>query len=80
MKKEIILLFFLNACSGVGYSIVAPLYPSEAFKHGIGEYLSGTIISMFAVSNFIVTPFCPYLIKKYGRKNILYTACLLEVK
>ncbi len=79
MKKEILLLFLLNGCSGIGYSIIAPLYPSEAYKHGIGEYISGIIISMFALSSFIASPFSPYLINKFGRKNILYTACLLEV-
>ena len=80
MKKEIIILFFINISSAIGYSLIAPLYSSEAIKRDIKEDLCGLIISMFAFSNFFATPFCPALIGKYGRKKILYIACIVEVK
>lgn len=79
MKTEIILLFFINICSAIGYSLVAPLYPYEARKRDIKEELCGFIISVFAISNFFATPFCPALINKYGRKNTFYYACIIEV-
>ena len=79
MKKEILVLFFINICSAIGYSLIAPLYPSEAIKRDIKERLCGVIISMFALSNFFATPFCPALIGRYGRKKIFYFACRLEV-
>jgi predicted MFS family arabinose efflux permease len=79
MKREIILLFSVNIMSAIGYSLIAPLYPSIAKERGIGEHLCGLIISMFALSNFFATPFCPMLISKYGRKNIFYFALSLEV-
>lgn len=79
MSKEIFLLFFINVCSAIGYSLIAPLYPLEAKEKGIQENLCGIVISMFAVSNFFATPFTPALIGKYGRKEMFYTACILEV-
>jgi hypothetical protein len=79
MKTEIILLFFINICSAIGYSLIAPLYPYEALKRDIKEKVCGFIISMFAVSNFFATPFCPALISKYGRKQIFYFAVIVEV-
>ena len=80
MGKEFYLLLFINICSAIGYSLIAPLYPTEALKRGIKENICGFIISMFAISNFFTTPFCPGLISKYGRKNMFYFACVLEVK
>ncbi len=79
MAKEFYLLFFINICSAIGYSLIAPLYPSEAILRGIKEDICGLVISMFAVSNFLTTPFCPTLVSKYGRKNMFYFACVIEV-
>ena len=79
MKKELILLLFINICSAIGYSLIAPLYSSEAIKRGIKEDICGFIISIFAFANFCATPFCPFLISKYGRKRIFYIACVMEV-
>jgi predicted MFS family arabinose efflux permease len=79
MKTEIILLFFINVCSAIGYSLIAPLYPYEAKKRDIQENICGIVISMFAVSNFFATPFCPTIISKFGRKKTFYYACILEV-
>lgn len=80
MKTEILLLFFINILSAIGYSLIAPLFPFEAATRGIKENMCGIVISIFAVSNFLATPFGPSLISKYGRKNIFYFATALEVK
>jgi DHA1 family multidrug resistance protein-like MFS transporter len=79
MNKDLVLLFCINALSAIGYSLIAPLYPSLAKDRNMGEGLCGTVIAIFAVSNFIITPFCPVLIQKYGRKNIMVYALVLEV-
>lgn len=78
MTRELYFLFFINICSAVGYSLIAPLYSTEANKRDIKENICGLIISMFAISNFLATPFIPSLIAKYGRKKIFYVACILE--
>lgn len=80
MIKEIILLFIINTLSAIGYSLIAPLYPTLAEERKVNESICGIVISMFAVSNFFATPFCPSLIIKYGRKNMFYFAMCVEVK
>ena len=78
MNNQVLLLFFINIFSAMGYSLIAPLYPSLSTEHHINETLTGWIISIFALSNFISTPFTPNLCQKYGRKNIFYFSTITE--
>jgi predicted MFS family arabinose efflux permease len=77
--KEVILLFVINTLSSIGYSLIAPLYPPLAKERDMPEYMIGIVISSFALIGFVITPICPKIIKKFGRKNVLYTAIYLEV-
>ena len=56
MKKPLILLFFMNMLSGMGYSIVAPLFPTLEKYFSISEAIIGWIISTYSISNTIITP------------------------
>ena len=76
--KITLILFLMNTFSGMGYSILAPLFPSLATKLGLTESLIGSIISTFALANFLVTPFTPYLCKKFSRIQLLYFATFCE--
>lgn len=76
--KITIILFFMNTFSGMGYSILAPLFPSLGTKEGLSESLIGWIISIFAMSNTLITPFTPYLCKKFGRIKLLYFSTFCE--
>lgn len=78
MKKEIIILFLINACSAMGYSILAPIFPSISVKKGISDTLLGWIISIYPLFNFLVTLICPYLFQKIGRKKSLILCILFE--
>ena len=78
MNKEVLILFLLNMLSGVGYSIIAPLFPILGQKNSISEALLGWMISFYALSDFFTTPFIPKIIKKLGRKNLLYFATFCE--
>jgi len=79
MKNEIILLFMINVLSAVGYSLIAPLFPSIAINKGVSEFTIGLTFSCFAISNVITIPLTPQLIKKYGRINLMYFSLFLEV-
>lgn len=79
MKSQVLLLFAINLFSAMGYSLIAPLFPTLGEKRHIGENLIGWIISTYALFNFMITPFCPALANKYGRKKIFYLSTLLEV-
>jgi DHA1 family multidrug resistance protein-like MFS transporter len=78
MKKELIALFFINILSAIGYSLIAPLFPPLARERDLKEYTVGFIISLYAISNFLVTPFAPQIISKYGRKKVFYIATIME--
>lgn len=80
MKTEIILLFLVNIGSAIGYSLIAPLFPSIALERGISEALIGTIMASFAVSNVIITPFYRYIFNFFGKKTSFFLGLFLEVK
>ena len=78
MRKGQYVLFFMNMFSGMAYSIIAPLFPVIAEKHGINEDILGYLISICALSSFCIAPFVPSLIKKFGRIDILYISTFGE--
>ena len=78
MNKQIILLFIINTFIAMGYSIIAPLFPVLGQKISLSENLLGWIISLYSLANFLITPFTPYLIFKFGRKNLFYITNIAE--
>ena len=74
MKRSQILLFVMNILSGMGYSIVSPLFPLLNLE----EDLLGFLISVYALSSFFFAPFVPKFCKKFGRINILYISTFGE--
>ena len=78
MKRSIILLICMNMFSGMGYSIVLPLFPVLEKDFSISEALLGWIISTYAISNCIITPFIPKLCKKFSRIKLLYFSTFFE--
>ena len=78
MKKSIILLICMNMFSAMGYSIVAPLFPVLGKDFSISEALLGCIISTYAITNCITTPFVPKLCKRFSRIRLLYFATFFE--
>ena len=78
MKRSQVLLFLMNMLSGMGYSIVSPLFPLLGEKGNLGEDLLGFLISIYALSSFFLIPFSPIFCKKFGRINILYISTFGE--
>ena len=68
----------MNMFSAMGYSIVAPLFPVLGKDFEISEALLGCIISTFAITNCITTPFVPKLCKRFSRIRLLYFATFFE--
>ena len=78
MRKSQYILLCLNMFNGMAYSIIAPLFPSVAEKHGVNEDVLGYLISTCALISFCVSPFVPLIIKKLGRISILYASTFVE--
>ena len=73
-----LILFILNMFSGMGFSILPPLFPSLTTKNGLSESLIGWIIGIFALSSTIIALFTPFLIKKFKRIKLLYFSTFFE--
>lgn len=71
-------LFLMNLFSGNGYALLSPLFPSLALKKGLTETVIGFIISIFDLSNIIITCFTPNLSVKFTRVKLLYIATFFE--
>jgi MFS family permease len=79
MKREIVLLFLVNFGSAIGYSLVAPLFPSIALERGISEETIGKIMASFAISNVLITPFYSKIFNIIGKKRVFYIGLFIEV-
>ena len=78
MNKKIILLFIINSFISMGYSIIAPLFPVMGKKNSLSENVLGWIISFYSLADFIITPFTPQLIFKFGRKYLFYLTNIIQ--
>ena len=78
MKQSLIILFVILINSGIGYSVVSPLFPLLGGENKLSETVLGLIISTYALFGFIATPFFPMLCKKYSRISLLYIGTIGE--
>ena len=72
------ILFFMNMFSGMGFSILSPLFPSIGLKNGLTENVIGWVIGIFALSSTCITPLTPFLIKKFTRIKLLYISNFIQ--
>ena len=64
--------------SGMGYSLVSPLFPSLGKEDNLSEVVLGWIISTYSISSTLMTPFVPILSKKFSRIKLLCFATFCE--
>lgn len=76
--KNTTLFVLINMFSGMGYSLVSPLFPSLGEKDNLSEEVLGWIISTYSIAGTILTPFVPILIKKFSRIKLLCFATFFE--
>ena len=76
--KNTTLFFLLIMFSGMGYSLVSPLFPSLGKKDNLGEEILGWIISTYSIAGTIFTPIVPMLSKKFSRVKLLSFATFFE--
>ena len=79
--KNTVIFALINMFSGIGYSLVSPLFPTLGEKDHLSEELLGYIISTYSIAGTILTPFIPRLITKFSRINLLcFSASLYLTK
>lgn len=76
--KNSSLFLLINTLSGMGYSLAAPLFPSLGNSEILTEEILGWIISTYSLAGTLLTPFVPFLTKKYNRITLLIISTFLE--
>lgn len=70
MKKEQIVLCYLNALGAMAYSLIAPLFPPLFKERGIENIVCSYIIAIICLTNIIAAIYCSYLCEKFGQLNL----------
>lgn len=70
-KKSFFLLAFIMFLSMTGYGIVLPALPYLADSLSLNSFQMGTLITGWAMSQFVIVPFWGKLIDRTGRKPVL---------
>ena len=71
--KITFILFLINFFSGIGYSIVSPLFPPLGVKIGLTETIIVIIIiGIYDLENTLLTTITPKLCQKFTRIKLLY--------
>ena len=78
MLENTTLFLIINMLSGIGYSLVSPLFPTLGKKDNLSEGILGWIIGIFPVAGSLFTPLVPILCKKYSRIKLLCIATFCE--
>ena len=76
MKRPLIIVFFLNALGGMGYSLIAPLFPPLCKERGISNETCSLIIAIISVTEMLTAFFCPILTKKFGQTRMMLIGLL----
>lgn len=70
-KHSFYLLAFIMFLSMTGYGIVFPALPYLAAHLGLNSFQMGSLITGWAVAQFVIVPFWGRLIDQFGRKPVL---------
>ena len=76
--KNSTLFVLINMLSGMGYSLVSPLFPTLGKKENLSEEILGWIIGIFPIAGTLFTPIVPILCKKFSRIKLLCFAAFCE--
>ena len=76
MKKEQLILFYINALGAMAYSLIAPLFPPLFEERGIENLIVSFIIVIICTTNIISAIFCSYFSQKFGQLN-LFLFCVI---
>ena len=70
-RKSFYLLAFIMFLSMIGYGVVLPALPYLADRLGLSSFQMGSLITGWALTQFLVVPFWGRLIDRIGRKPVL---------
>ena len=71
-------ILFMNMCSAMGYSLVAPLLPSMCKERNISSKTCSLLISIMALAQAFTTIYFPKIVMKYGRQKLLFLSLFIQ--
>lgn len=71
-------ILFMNMCSSMGYSLVAPLLPSMCEERNISSKTCSLLISIMALAQAFTTIYFPKFVMKYGRQKLLFLSLFIQ--
>ena len=71
MLEKTTLFLIINTLSGIGYSLVSPLFPILGKKEYLSESVLGWAIGLHSVAGCIFTTIVPILCRKFSRIKLL---------
>ncbi|XP_053381911.1 MFS-type transporter SLC18B1-like [Mercenaria mercenaria] len=73
----ILAIYFTYLITWLNLSIPAPIFPKEANRKGVNATVSGWIFGVFALVQFIVSPFYRRLLSKFSSRSLFVLGLLV---
>ena len=77
MNFEQFLLCLINALLAMGYSLIAPLYPSIALSHSVSLITIGFVMASSSIFQILTISYSIFILKNYERKKVFIIGTIL---
>ena len=77
MNLEEFLLCLINALLAMGYSLIAPLYPSIALSHSVSLITIGFVMASSSIFQILTISYSIFILKNYERKKVFIIGTIL---
>ena len=78
MKFEQILLCYINFFPGLGFSLIAPLFPPLFKDKNLSNQLCSYVISLSPLAEILCATYFPMVVKTIGRRRLFLSALIFE--
>jgi MFS family permease len=71
LPREVYVLGLIAFCVAVGFGVLIPVLPVFARSFGVDNFAVGAVVSAFAATRLVTSPFCPRLIDALGERVVM---------
>ncbi len=70
-NRNLLIIALIAIVNALGYGIIIPVLYSYSIRFGLSDFQNGLLFAIFAICQFLSTPFIGRMSDKYGRKPLL---------
>lgn len=70
-NRNLLIIALIAVVNALGYGIIIPILYSYSVSFGLTDFQNGLLFAIFAIFQFLATPFIGRMSDKYGRKPLL---------